>query len=93
MYNIMIPYFYRLYSIINYYKIMAVVCYISLLLIYFILVCYVSLLLIYFICSTLYLLILHSNCPSPLPLLFGNHKFVFYICEYVSVLHVYSFVS
>ena len=56
-------------------------------------VCYVSLLLIYFICSNLYLLIPHSNCPSPLPLLFGNHKFVFYICKYVSVLCIYSFVS
>ena len=56
-------------------------------------VCYVSLLLIYFICSNLYLLIPHSNCPSPLPLLFGNHKFVFYICKYVSVLSIYSFVS
>ena len=54
-------------------------------------VCYESLLLISFICSSLYLLILHSNCPSLF--LFGNHKFAFYICEYVSVLHIYSFVS
>ena len=29
-------------------------------------------------------------CPS-LPLLFGNHKFIFCICESISVLSIYSF--
>ena len=31
-------------------------------------------------------------CPFPCPLPFGNHKFVFYIYESVSVLHIQSFV-
>ena len=43
--------------------------------------------------SSLYLLIPYPKfVPLPFPLPFSNHKFVFCICEPVSVLHIHSFV-
>ena len=53
----------------------------------------IFLFLIYFICSSLYLLIPYLLfVPSSIPLPFGNHKLVFYICESVSLLYIHSFV-
>ena len=47
------------------------------------------LLLIYFIYSNLYLLIPYPWFVAALfPLPFGNHRFIFYVCEFVSVLCV-----
>ena len=46
-----------------------------------------SLLFIYFIYSGVYL---STHFNYPIPFLFGNHKFVFYVCVSVSVL--YSFL-
>ena len=49
-------------------------------------------LLIYFICSSEFAnpkLLIYLSPPFPS----GNHKFVFYVCEFVSVLLICSFVS
>ena len=79
VYSIVIQYFCRLYSIIGCYKIMdKIPC-----------ARQYILLLIYFIHSSL--LIPYPNL-FPFSLLFGNHEFVFYVCESVSVLHIHSFV-
>ena len=52
-----------------------------------------SLWLIYFMHGSLYILILYPILSLPIfPLLSGNHQFVLYICESVSVL-LYSFIS
>ena len=61
----MIQYFYRLHSIIGYYVLYSV-----------------SLLFIYLMYSSLYLLIPYpSFVPPSLPLPFGNHKLIFFVCE------------
>ena len=53
-----------------------------------------ALLFICFIYSSLYLLIPNSLfIPVPLPFPSGNNKFVFYVCESVSVLQISSFLS
>ena len=68
--------YFRFFSIIGYYKILNII------------PCAI-LLLIYFMYSSLYLLIPYSQF---VPLPFGNHKIVFYVCESVSVLYIDSFV-
>ena len=40
----------------------------------------------------MYLLIWNSYFIPSLPFPFGNHKFVFYVCEFISVLSISSFV-
>ena len=46
-----------------------------------------EILVVYFVYGSVRLLITYSQfIPLPLPVPFGNHKFVFHICESVSVL-------
>ena len=59
----------------------------------FLCLCSKSLLFIYFMYSSVYLLIPNSwFVPPSLPLPFGNHKFVFYVYDSVSVVYVNWFV-
>ena len=82
VYSIVIQYFFRLCSILGYCKIIDTTPWLY----------SISLLSIYFICSSLYLLIPYLCVPPFFPLCFGDHKFVFCICEFVSALHIYSLV-
>jgi len=43
-------------------------------------------------CSSLYVNLILLICPFSSPLLFGNHKFVFHVCESVCILHIHLFV-
>ena len=42
--------------------------------------------------SSLYVNPILLICPFSSPLLFGNHKFVFHVCESISILHIHLFV-
>ena len=68
-------FFFRFFSIIDYYKILNIV------------PCATQVFVVYFIYSSMYLLIPNPSFIQPrLPFPFGNPKFVFYVCESISVL-------
>ena len=62
------------FSVIVYYKILSTV------------LCAMQDLVVYLFLGSFYLLILNLIYPAPSSFPFGNHKFVFYVCESISVL-------